>query len=234
MQGLEVMADEGSRVGADSENGATGAVVGARGANDDDTGLEAWEQQPTTADHPAEDPLHYHVFEIYCLLGHERTVRKAVEKWHLESGLKTPKLATFAEIATDWRWQERADKYWLLERRRAEHLLQEQRNAALRRYAALAEVGLAKLELALSRLEIGLSKRKLSPHFTGTAMRSIAEAASKFLEVHRVGLGDAEEDRKRRGRPPEDAGELPPLEDRVRPPEETVNELPEPPSTPQP
>lgn len=220
MQGLEAMADEGENVGAGNESGAAGAVVGARGANDDDTGLEAWEQQPATADRPAEDPLHYHVFEMYCLMGHERTVRKAVEKWHLESGLKTPSLAVFYEISTRWRWQERADRYWLLERRRAERLLQELRDAALRRYAALAEVGLSKLELALSRLDVGLTKRKLSPFYAGAAMRSIAEAASKFLEVHRVGLGDAEEDRKRRGRPPEEAGDLPALEDRVRPPEE--------------
>jgi hypothetical protein len=200
--------------------GEDGSVVGDRGANEDGTGLEAWEHQPT------EDPVDYHVFELYCQMGYSRTVRAAAEKYFVEIKQPCPSgyKSRFTDVATRWSWQRRADAYWKLERRRSEFRIQELRDEALRRYAVLADSGLAKLEEALSRLDVGLSPKKLSPLNTGAAMRNIADAAAKFLEIHRIGLGDAEDDRKRRGRPPEDdgsdGGALPAIDDRLKPPEE--------------
>jgi hypothetical protein len=197
--------------------GEDGSVVGDRGANEDGTGLEAWEHQP------GEDPVNYHVFELYCQMGHQRTVRAAAEKYFAEIKQPCPTgyRSRFSDVATEWSWQRRADRYWLLERRRAEFLLQEIRNEALKEYGAIAKRGRELLTKALSQIEVLLTPRKLSPITALSTLRNVAEAGAKLMELERSALGDSDEDRKRRGRPPEDAGALPAIDDRLKPPEET-------------
>jgi hypothetical protein len=164
-------------------------------------GLEPWEH------HPGEHPRNYHVFEIFCHLGWDRSVRKAAEKWYAETGHEAPKNPgqRFNDVAVRDRWQERADCYWRQERRRAEHLLHSRRDSLTERFMLLGEKTLGKYELAFS---------KLDPHKNG---KSYIEGISKLKELL---LGPDDEERKRRGRPSEDAGALPAVEDRLKPPEE--------------
>src|ERR1017187_2175699 len=130
-------------------------------------GLEPWEH------HPGEHPRNYHVFEIFCHLGWDRSVRKAAEKGYAETGHSAPKNpgARFSQIAIRDRWQERADCYWRQERRRAEHLLHSRRDQLSERFMLLGEKTLGKYELAFS---------KLDPHKNG---KSYIEGIAKLKEL---------------------------------------------------
>jgi len=191
--------------------GEDGSVVGHRGENVDDTGLEAWEHLP------GEDPVDYHVFELYVQLGYARTVRAAAEEYFAEIKQPCPTgyRSRFTVIATEWRWQERADAYWRIERRRNERLLQERRDAFYELAAGLCERTLEKL-----RRDHEKAFGKASGRYELTA-NGVANTVSKLLESWQTATGDSDEDRKRRGRPPEEVGDLPAVEDRLKPPEET-------------
>ena len=183
------------------------------GPDEDDSGLEPWEQRPANAalGQPAESPLDYHVFEIFCHLGWERSVRKAAEKWFAETNKPLPKNPTsrFHHVAVLWRWQERADAYWKAERKRAEVFLEAKRDELRKRAGDFS----ARM---LTKIELGLPNVRIDPTSKGAA-----EAYSKTLDIARFSVGDAEEDRKRRGRPSEDGGALPSIDDVLRPQDET-------------
>jgi hypothetical protein len=171
-------------------------------------GLEPWEH------HPGEHPRNYHVFEIFCHLGWDRSVRKAAEKWYAETGHDVPKNPgqRFNLVAIRDRWQERADCYWRQERRRVEHLLQAKRDHIDERIAAIGGRTLEKLARDVEkRFGTVLAASDVSP-------KVIAETLPKLREVLHAALGDTD-DRKRRGRPSEDAGALPAVEDRLKPPD---------------
>lgn len=168
--------------------------------------LQAWEQWP------GEPPPAYHVFELYCHLGHERSVRKAVAKWYIEQGQPAPSKTShkFFELATKYRWVERAADYWRRERRRGEERLQERRDALYDEHIALSQALLAKIKAGLARVSV-------TKHDT---VRDLANAQSKLLEIQRFLFHDDDEERKRRGRPREDDGPLPAIEDVLKPPED--------------
>lgn len=170
---------------------------------EDGLDLEPWEQQPS------EPPLYYHVFELYCHLGWERSVRLAVEKWYAETGHRPAKNnGRFHNAATKWRWAERARRYWLKEQRRNEKVLEAQRLAIYARHAGLSERWLKKLEDGFNKVKVD------------TTMRGAVDAQGKVLEIQRVAYGDTDEERRRKGRPRGDEDDaLPTVEDRLKAPE---------------
>jgi hypothetical protein len=185
--------DEGGSVNRADENGFL-------------SDLQAWEQWP------GEPPAAYHVFELYCNLGHERSVTKAVAKWYVEQGQKPPANPShkFFELATKWRWVERSADYWRRERRRGEIRLQERRDALYEEHIALSQALLDKIKQGLKRVVVS----------SEDTVRDLANAQAKLLEIQRVCYHDDEDERKRKGRPREDDGPLPAIEDRLKPPED--------------
>jgi hypothetical protein len=169
--------------------------------------LQAWEQRP------GEPPAAYHVFELYCHLPpDDRSVRAAVEKYYVEKKVPPPSStpSKFIGLSIKYRWAERADDYWRRERRRGEIRLQERRDALYEEHIALSQALLDKIKQGLADVFVG-------PHDT---VRDLANAQAKLLEIQRVCYHDDEEERRRKGRPREDDGPLPAIEDRLKPPED--------------
>jgi hypothetical protein len=168
--------------------------------------LQAWEQWP------GEPPPAYHVFELYCNLGHERSVTKAVAKWYVEQGQPVPAKPShkFFALATKYRWVERSADYWRRERRRGEVRLQERRDALYEEHIALSQALLDKIKAGLRRVKVA----------ENDTVRDLANAQAKLLEIQRICYHDDEDERKRKGRPREDDGPLPAIEDRLKPPED--------------